>query len=61
MEIKVNCKLLSEQISLLEMYADVMSNKYNQGLVEGIINLLSEVSFAAEEEAEVQFVRCDEE
>ena len=58
-EIKINCKLLSEQIQLLEMYCGVMSNKHNQGLVEGIINLLSEISFAAEEEAEVQFVRED--
>ena len=39
------------------MYAGVMSNKRNKELVEGILNLLSEISFAVEEEEEVKFVR----
>ena len=57
MTIKIDCKLLSEQIQLLDMYAGVMSNKRNKELVEGILNLLSEISFAVEEEEEVKFVR----
>ena len=61
MVIKVNCKLLSEQIQLLDMYASVMSNKYNKGLVEGIANLLSEISFAVEENEEICFKRVEEE
>lgn len=56
MKIKIDCKLLSEQIQLLDMYAGVMSNKHNKELVEGILNLLSEISFAVEEEEEVKFV-----
>lgn len=57
MKIKIDCKLLSEQIQLLDMYAGVMSNKYNKELVEGILNLLSEISFAIEEEEKIEFVR----
>lgn len=57
MKIKIDCKLLSEQIQLLDMYAGVMSNKRNKELVEGILSLLSQISFAVEEEEEIKFVR----
>ena len=57
MKIKIDCRLLSEQIQLLDMYAGVMSNKYNKELVEGILSLLSQISFAVEEEEEIKFVR----
>lgn len=57
MKIKIDCRLLSEQIQLLDMYAGVMNNKHNKELVEGILNLLCEISFAVEEEEEIQFER----
>ena len=60
MTIKIDCKLLSEQIQLLDMYAGVMSNKHNKELVEGILNLLSEISFAIEEEEKIEFERVEE-
>lgn len=60
MEIKIDCKLLSEQIQFLDMYVGVISNKHNQKLVEGILNLLVEISFAVEEEQEINFIRCEE-
>lgn len=60
MKIKINCRLLSEQIQPLDMYAGVMSNKHNMELVEGILNLLSEISFAIEEEEEIKFERVEE-
>lgn len=61
MTIKIDCKNLSEQIQLLDMYLSVMTNKHNKGLVAGIVNLLSEISFAVEEEEKVQFIREDSE
>lgn len=60
MIIKIDCQLLSEQIQLLDMYSSVMTNAHNKTLVEGIVSLLSEISFAVEEELEVDFVRCEE-
>lgn len=60
MKIKINCKLLSEQIQLLDMYSSVMTNEHNKGLVEGIVNLLSEISFAVEEGEDVCFERYEE-
>ena len=59
MEIKIDCQLLSEQIQLLDMYASVMTNEHNKGLVEGIANLLSEISFAVEEDKEIKFIRVN--
>ena len=60
MKIKISCKLLSEQIQLLDMYSSVMTNEHNKGLVEGIVNLLSEISFAVEERENVCFERYEE-
>ena len=60
MEIKVNCRVLAEQIELLDTYVRVMKNEDNRDLFEGISNLLSEISFAVEEDVPVTFVRCDE-
>lgn len=61
MKIKVNCRVLAEQIELLDTYVRVMKNEDNIDLFEGISNLLSEISFAVEEGVPVTFVRCDEE
>lgn len=60
MIVKINCQLLSEQIQFLDMCSDAMTNEHNKGLVDGIANLLSEISFAVEEEDEISFVRYDD-
>lgn len=60
MQIKVDCKLLSEQIQLLDAYASVMNNEYNKGLVEGISNFLSQISFAIEKDIEIEFIKSEE-
>lgn len=57
MKIKIDCQLLSEQIQLLDAYVGAMTNPHNKELVEGILNLLSEISFAVEEEEEIEFER----
>ena len=59
MKLKIDCKILSEQIQLLEMYASVMSNKHNKELVEGILNILSEVMWAVEEDEDLRFERIN--
>lgn len=59
MKLKIDCKILSEQIQLLEMYASVMSSKHNKELVEGILNILSEVMWAVEEDEDLRFERVN--
>jgi hypothetical protein len=59
MKIKIDCRILSEQIQLLEMYAGVISSKHNKELVEGILNILSEVMWAVEEDEDLRFERVN--
>lgn len=59
MEIKINCKLLSEQIQLCDACAEKFKNNLLGEQFEGIANLLSEVCFAVEEGEEVKFKRVD--
>ena len=59
MEVKINCRQLSEQLQLLDMYSSVMNNKYNKNLVDGIIDLLDKICWAVEEEEKIDFVRVD--
>ena len=56
MDIKVDCKILDEQIEYLDGLTSIITNKHKRELVDGIVNLLSAVSFAVEEEAEIKFV-----
>ena len=59
MKLKIDCALLSEQIHLLEMYESVMTNKHNKELVEGVLNILSEVMWAVEEDEDLRFERVN--
>lgn len=59
MDIKVDCKILGEQIQLLDMYSSVIVSPHNRELVDGIVNLLSAISFAVEEEQEIKFVNVN--
>lgn len=60
MKIKVDSKLLSEQIALCDACADNFTMPHLKDLFEGISNLLSEISFAVEENEEIEFERGNE-
>ena len=60
MKIKINCKLLNEQIQFLDMYSDMITDEYKNGLIDGVVNLLSEIDFAVEEGEDVYFEKCEE-
>ena len=60
MKIKIDLDILKEQIYMCDIHADNASSEEERGLFEGIANLLSEISFAVEEEEEVKFVRHGE-
>ena len=60
MELKINCKLLSEQINLCDACVDKYGADNAIGsLFDGIANLLSAICFAVEEEKEIEFIRID--
>ena len=56
MKTKVDLEILDEQIQYLDGLTSIITNEYTRRLVDGIVNLLSAVSFAVEEEAEIKFV-----
>lgn len=60
MEIKIDLKLLNEQIQLLDMYSSIITHEYKRDLVEGIINFLDRIEWALEEGEEINFVICEE-
>ena len=60
MKIKINCKLLSEQINLCDACAEYFQTEYLKGLFDGIANLLSEINFALEEDEEIEFEKEEE-
>lgn len=57
MEIKIDCKLLSEQIEFLDLCSSIMTDEYKKGLFEGVAELLSQICFAVEEDRYVSFKR----
>ena len=59
MEIKIDCKLLNEQIQLLDMYASIITHEHKRELVEGIINLLDLIEWALEEGEEIRIVKVN--
>lgn len=59
MDIKVDCKLLSEQIQLMDMYSSVISNEHNKELVDGIANLLSEIYYSVETGMKINFEKVN--
>lgn len=61
MTIKINCKLLSEQINLCDTCAEKFINSSLGDQFDGIANLLSEICFAVEEDEEVYFERVEDE
>lgn len=59
MIIKVDCKLLSRQIEMLDMYSSVMADKHKKELVDGVAEFLSAICHAVENDQEVDFVRTE--
>lgn len=59
MEIKIDLKLLEEQIYMCDIHADNASSEEEREIFIGIANLLSEISFAVEKEQEINFKRVD--
>lgn len=59
MEIKIDCKLLNEQIQLLDMYASIIAHEHKRELVEGIINLLDRIEWALEEGEEIHLEKVN--
>ena len=57
MKIKVDCKLLDEQIRFLDMYSSVITGEHNKELINGVTNLLSQINYAVEEDQELHFER----
>ena len=60
MKIKIDCKLLNEQIQLLDMYASIITHEHKRDLVEGVINLLDHIAWAMEEGEEIYFENVTE-
>lgn len=60
MIIKIDCALLDEQMKLLDAYASIITNKHYKELVDGVINLLDQISWAVEENEEISIVRYEE-
>lgn len=60
MKVKINLKLLEEQIELCDAYADTLNTGFLKEKFEGIANLLSEIRFLAEQGETVHFEACEE-
>lgn len=59
MEIKIDCKLLNEQIEFLNLYSSFITDEYKKGLIEGIAELLSQICYAVEDDRYISFKRVD--
>lgn len=57
MEIKIDCKILNEQIKILDIYASLLTNRSTKDMVDGVINLLDRICWALEEGEEINFVK----
>lgn len=61
MELRIDSKLLDEQIALCEKYEFHGDNNYEQNLFGGIAELLTEISVALESDETVNFFEILEE
>ena len=59
MEIKIDCKLLNEQIEFLDLCSGIMTDEHKKGLFEGVAELLSQICFAVEDNRYISFKRVD--
>ena len=59
MDIKVDCKLLREQIVLCDSYANMLKFEPLKEMFNGISELLSAICFAVEEDKCINFKRVN--
>lgn len=59
MRIKIDLKLLEEQIYMCDVHADNASTEDEREIFIGIANLLSEINFAVENEQEISFEKVN--
>lgn len=60
MEIKINCKLLEEQIYMCDIHASNASSEEERDIFDGIANLLDAIACAVEKDEDINFVKCEE-
>lgn len=61
MEIKIDCKILNEQIKILDAYASVVVNGNTRDMIDGVVNLLDRICWALEEGEEIYIEMAKEE
>ena len=61
MNIKVDCKLLSEQIDLCDAYSDYLKTEPLKEMFGGIAELLSAICFALEQGEDIYIEKVEEE
>ena len=59
MDINIDLKLLEEQIYMCDIHADNASSEEEREIFIGVANLLSEISWAVENEEYVTFVKVN--
>ena len=59
MDVKIDYRLLNEQIKMCDIRSDNASSEEEREIFEGSANLLSEISFATETGQEVNFVKVN--
>ena len=59
MKIKIDLKLLEEQIYMCDIHADNASSEEERELFLGVANLLSEISYSVEHGMEINFERAN--
>lgn len=57
MDIKINCKVLKEQIQLCDSCADMFKINTLKEIFGGIAELLSTICYALEEGKEINFIK----
>lgn len=60
-EIKIDCKILSEQIKIIDAYASVVVNGHTRDMIDGVVTLLDHILWALEEGEEISIEVAKEE
>lgn len=60
MNIKVDCKILDEQIKMLDIYASLIRDDHKREMIDGVINLLDKICWALEEGEEIYLEKIEE-
>ena len=60
MNIKVDCKILNEQIQMLDIYASIIVDDHKREMIDGVINLLDRICWALEEGEDIYLEAVEE-